>query len=312
MTFFNIKNMVLSLIVIAFNSVASDQEKQLTSSSQHLLKSLEVDIKQTLIMLEESELKKGNSLDDFRYHAVLPQSMQSDLGLILEKINDADFFRVLAISPMGIATKLNVKANDLISAVNDIKINQENSQNLFNQLQQNSLEPVATINVLRNGRDIKVNIPTSKKVVPKIRLTIGEVLQPLVLTASTDEILAGYQVRECGVISVLATPPADRNIYPAIIQKVDNNVSVRERTRLQLPVGEHRISVYENLDVGFLSTKRSSNKTAKSFILNVQPNTIYYIGAKFIKENRHKVSGSDHWNPVIWKTKKLTMECNQS
>lgn len=290
---------LLSIILCILSlGLHADEVSQLSPRSQHLLKSLEVDIKQTLLLIEKTEASRGNNLENFKYHAVLPQTQQSDLGLILSLDETNHVFNVLTISPTGLATALNVKPGDEIIAVNQLQITADNQEQLYVQLQQNTLAPVESIKVSRSGKEHVVNIPRTNKVIPKIDLTIGERESNLSALGSKLDDLSKVQ-GSCGLVYISRQTPENKNIFPAILQQVDENTGVFHSELLKVSEGLHTFRVRQHRAQG----------VTQEFRLKVKANVIYHIGAKVIMRNDNQTRDASAWKPVVWKVEQQEVSC---
>jgi len=74
-----------------------------------------------------------------------------------------------------------------------------------------------------------------------------------------------------------------------------------------VPVGKQTISVHEYISDPWIKRKVGIQR-AKDLEITIEPNKIYYIGAKFIRENRLKRKGELYWEPVVWKEKALNCD----
>ncbi|OUS25914.1 hypothetical protein A9Q98_11520 [Thalassotalea sp. 42_200_T64] len=113
---------------------------------------------------------------------------------------------------------------------------------------------------------------------------------------------AAELANQCGVVSIYKQPPQSKNIYWVNINTVDGVPVGSGSHTFQLSPGLHKIKVVEQITDSYFTRRRGKMLNYKVFEINVEPNKKYYLGAKYLRKHRSKLTTGEYWEPIIWKT----------
>ncbi|WP_417361964.1 PDZ domain-containing protein [Gallaecimonas pentaromativorans] len=220
-------------------------------------------------------------------HQVLEEPARRfyDWGAVMNKD-----FEVVAVTPGSDAAQMGIQKGDKVLSVNGKLTNRRELKDVLAQL--NDLENGAALSVqVQRGKE-KSSFSTEVhvKVIPAWRLEI----QPKAATAAVDP-------GQCGRVSVFFTPPQARDLYPAYVNSIDGKGVLRTIDSFELSPGRHTIALHELITDYRLSHRGMGMENAKLLTIDVEPNKVYYMAAKFLPENRFKTYKSQFWEPVMWR-----------
>lgn len=301
-------NLMLPLITLAGSGsetepAAENEIASYTPQAKMLLDQLQQQLTTTMLAVAEHESKAGKNMAGFHYVLALPAQQLTNLGLVLDLADASNGYRVLSVSPGSTAENLAIKSNDYLVEINGIDVNQASSEQvsrlLFNLVPGEQLQ----LGVKSNGKIKTLATELAGQYVPAINLEIGGESD-----AATMLVKDGDASNACGVVSIFFHPPEARDIYPATINKIDDDHLKRGRNSYKLPVGKHTIYLHEQIDDRDLSFRSRGNRStkAKSIEIAVAANTTYYLGAQYIRSKKFSTFDNGYWEPVLWKTSALT------
>nr|WP_136252258.1 PDZ domain-containing protein [Ningiella ruwaisensis] len=291
----------ISLMSISLISVPVAHASDLSEASEQLIKDLQNQIKVTVATIAQIERQAGKNAQDLHILIDLPAFHSSNLGLVLDLESENGGYKVLSVTPGSLADKMEIVAGDLITSVNSVSAADDNSD-AFEELQ-NSLPGEKLRLVLnKNGTTISHETLISGQFMPAIRLEIGKEID----TAKSE--LMQDAEGECGAISTAFKPPEARRLYPAAIQRIvedGNSKTVNDFNRaprgIKLAPGNYTIYLHEYIDDPLMTRRHRGPRSAKAIEVNVEPNSRYYLAAKFLFGESFNESSGDYWEPVIWK-----------
>lgn len=281
-------------IFVSTGLLAAESVKDYSAESQLLLKDLQAHIQGTMLAVAESERKAGNNIKDFYYSNEVPAYLDSNLGLVLDVDNLTTGYKVLSITPGSTAEESNISVGDLILAIDDIGINQSTNTKVLEKLQQLTPGSTLKLKLSRQGKVSQINMLVKGRYVPAVRLEIGSKIPPTEALDST--------IPACGQVSVFFHPPASKDIYPARIHQIDDENYSRIRHSFRLTPGKHIIKLHELISDPSLTRRGRGIRRAKAIEINVEADTIYYLGAQFVRSKKYSMVKEKYWEPVIWKS----------
>jgi hypothetical protein len=108
----------------------------------------------------------------------------------------------------------------------------------------------------------------------------------------------------CGEISIFFNPPLANDIFPATINQIDDEKLKRNRHSYRLKPGKHIIKLHRNFSDPSITGRSVGIDKSKALEINVEANTSYHLGAKYIRKNKNKTFKEKFWEPVVWKKTK--------
>jgi len=287
-----------------FSAYAEPEKQEFTPESKELLLKMEQEMIGTLLTISENERIAGNDMSNFYYSIDLPAQQHIQLGLVLDTESPQEGYKVLSVTPNGIADQLAISTGDKIIEINGVTINAENNKQTIEQLKNAVFGRDLSLVVNSQGINKTFSTQLTSNYIPEIKIEIGsqmKVANKSVKTVQDDDI-------SCGEISLFFNPPAARGIYPAYIYSLDNRTNIpASKKSFKLKPGKHTIYLHELISDVDVRRSKGRNK-AKGLIIDVKPNMSYKIGAKFNRNKRFKVHNQEYWQPVVWST--LDKECS--
>ncbi|MCW8878859.1 MAG: PDZ domain-containing protein [Kangiellaceae bacterium] len=306
---------VSGVLIAGFMSSFLYAAPQLTAESQQLLQQLSEQIKGTLIAIGQNEVKAGKRAEDVYIALDFPAQKEAKLGLVLDLESANSGYRVLSTTPGGFAEQISIEAGDVITHVNDTQVSGTNSQQLLEEIQMLTPGERIKLAVNRDGQIHDFDAQLTGRYIPEIKLEVGSQLLSYNGLDSNDADAAGNENevdkenvdKQCGRVSVFFRPPETRDLYPARINKIDDDSVLLGRVTIRLPPGKHVVKLNERITDRHLRRKKGIRK-AKPLEIDVKPNTNYYLAAKFIRSKRMKMFKEEYWEPVVWKSSQRKCE----
>ena len=289
----------LAFLVLPYFSAYAESEKQeFTPESKELLLKMEQEMIGTLLTISENERKAGNDMSNFYYSIDLPAQQHIQLGLVLDTENPQEGYKVLSVTPNGIADQLAISTGDKIIEINGVTINVANNKKAIEQLKQAVSGRDLSLVVNSQGENKTLFTPLTSNYIPEIKIEIGSQIKVANKSVKTVQ----YDESSCGEISLFFNPPATRGIYPAYIYSLDSRTNIlASRKNFKLKPGKHTIYLHEL--ISDIDVRRSKGRRkAKILIVDVKPNMSYKVGAQFNRKKRFKIHNQEYWQPVVWST----------
>ena len=213
-----------------------------------------------------------------------------ELGAVVDvRRAHAEGLRVLAVTPGGAAERLGLRVDDRLQAIN--------GQSLAGVA-----DPGATLSraVDASGGSLRLQV-----------LRDGQVTR---LSGTADTPVTATS-QGCGFVTTLgATPRNSRNIHQAEITMIDGqSTPLFDVNRHQLGVGQHalvvaeriephRLSNVQNHQISLLKRREGVRGFYKALVVDIKPDTTYYIGARLLPDRLDNVSirANAYWEPVVW------------
>ncbi|WP_115716927.1 PDZ domain-containing protein [Gallaecimonas mangrovi] len=220
-----------------------------------------------------------------------PARRYYDWGAVLNKS-----FEVMAVTPGSDAAEMGLKKGDVLLSVNGDLTQHKKLGDVLAKI--NDLDDGQPLTVtMQRGKDkLSFSTKVHAKVMPAWRLEIS----PKDSANKETAVAAG----QCGRVSVFFTPPQAHDQYPAYVNAIDGKGVVRSISVFKLPAGKHTIALHELITDYRLARRGGGMEMAKKVTINVEPNTIYYLAAQFLPENRFKTFKDQYWEPVVWRIDK--------
>ena len=119
----------------------------------------------------------------------------------------------------------------------------------------------------------------------------------LALGCSPAALAAG----ECGTIRLYDVNNTRQKVYPVYLIEVDGKTEWKNKYLKQMPVGPHKLKIGERIPNAELSQQvaRWNDRSIRTreLDIDVQPNVLYVIGAKFDFDKRTDVK--EYWAPIV-------------
>lgn len=268
-----------------------------TSESQQLITNMIRQIESTMAAVSNIEANAGNDVSALHLSIALPATMSTNLGMIMDT-NDAQGFRVLTVSPQSFAETLGLISNDVITAINGIVSSEQDRNAAFAVLEELVPGEEVTLSVDRNGEQLTLTGFSEGVFTPAISIELGG------NDAGLSQAATDIETQDtCGKISTFHRPPRTRDLYSAYITEIGEDTILRGRHTFNVAPGTYEVLVHELIDSARLTRRAQILQNAKSVTIEVKPDTIYYVAARFIPENRNKQRDGEYWEPVVWKVK---------
>jgi hypothetical protein len=277
---------------------------QTTEESEALIEKLVAQINSTVVAISEVERKAGNDLKDIHIVLDIPAKQSPNIGLVLD-IDDNNGYRVLSVSPGGLADSVNIAKGDIITAINDVDTVQVDGPSAFAILEQ--LTPGERVKIVfnRDGKYSTVQTQIIGQYSPPIKIELGVAKEDVFASQLDNEIPQNDELDHdnaaCGRVSVFFKPPRSQQLHNVFINQIDDNNVNRRDASFKLAPGKHTIFLHELIDDPFFTRRSRTIQKAKPLDIEVKANTTYYLAAKFIKEKRNKERKGEYWEPVVWK-----------
>ena len=111
----------------------------------------------------------------------------------------------------------------------------------------------------------------------------------------------------CGVVSTHIPGPETQDYFAISVAEVDGTNLFSNDAGIKLPVGKHVLKVYEMIDSPDVMTDNRHRGYSKTLEINVEPNKVYRLSAKFNRDKRF--SREEFWEPTVWKVE--DKECKE-
>ncbi|MDN7138489.1 PDZ domain-containing protein [Pseudidiomarina sp. 1ASP75-14] len=198
--------------------------------------------------------------------------------------------RVMSVRDDSVAQEMGIEVGDRILSVDGQQLAEQSLQDIVSYLETLDHGNSFAVTVQRQGQTETLSGRVKATVIPGWRLEV-DVEQTVVDKANEAN---------CGRVSVFVTPPEARDLYPAYFVSIDGDNVLTRKPIFKLSPGKHSIEVHELISDPWVRRSRSINQP-KQLELNVEPDTTYYIAARFIREKRLSSVREEYWEPVVWR-----------
>ncbi|WP_037471614.1 hypothetical protein [Shewanella waksmanii] len=110
----------------------------------------------------------------------------------------------------------------------------------------------------------------------------------------------------CGTVSGYLEPAKDQGLYRAVVTHLDGK-PVISKPNYQLAPGEYQFTVAELISDPAVKVKLAA-RTPKQFVINVEANERYHIGAQFNAGKIYRGMDDSYWQPVVWQQESYDCE----
>ena len=303
------------LIAGALSAAASAQSPEVEQRVRE-------EVQLVLVRMIESGAFAGTSSDQIAFTLDEPAQRVTNLGLIVDSASAdraREGLRVLGVTPRSTAQRMGVRAGDVVTTVNGVSLAGLGADASGHA--QAALTLRGTVDALpdgarlefalvREGKPVSVNAPLASVTLPPIHLKVGR-----------DELVAdtgNAAMRErkprdvggagdssgCGYLNVFDVAPRQEKLYGMRLLSVDGHLPGPDgSSQYRVTAGRHELNIGELIDSRQLSfnsrqRERHSNKT---LVIDVAPNTTYYLAAKLNPDARAGWSDGSYWEPVAWR-----------
>lgn len=245
-----------------------------------------------------------------------PAERAGGLGLLVDSSSAAaasNGLHVLGATPGGSASRMGLRAGDVIVAVNGVGLvglgadsagRARAAERLREQV--GNLEDGAPLNfrIVRDGNESSVSGVMVSAWVPALHLTVGD---GVALASARDTARKPASAAQgCGRVNIFDVAPRQRDLHAAVLISIDGERSPFEgQTTFRLSAGRHELKVAERIDSRYLSFNdrlRNSDPDSryKTLSIEVAPNTTYQLAARLNENKRNAWRDGAYWDPVIW------------
>jgi len=243
-----------------------------------------------------------------------PPQKVTNLGLIVDSAGSAgQGLQVLAVTPGGSADRMGLRAGDVLLALNDKPLAATDGAATLRQtvdaLPDNGQ---LSFNVRRDGRTQTMTGASASMYLPAMHLSIGDGAALAANTAAPDQ--ASYpavpvdDARGCGRISDFDVAPRQQDLHAATIIAIDGITPGPFGARaFQVGAGTHQVKIGERIKSKYISfdDRMRNSKSAqvyKTLMIDVEPNTTYFVAARLNESERNNPNNGAYWDPVMWKS----------
>lgn len=206
---------------------------------------------------------------------------------------------VMAVRDGTIADAMGLQVGDTLRNVDQLSLKEHSLKEVVSYLEALEHGSSFNIDVERNGQNVTLTGEALATVIPGWRLEVD----------TSSEQLNKATADQCGKVSVFVTPPQARDLYPAYFARIDGDNAPPRKPIIKLTPGEHVIELYELIDDPWVRRPRSG-VSAKPLTITIEPNTTYYLAAKFNRNKRLSSINEMYWEPVVWKEVEQTCKGN--
>lgn len=304
----------LTAIALSVSAFAADVNGSPSSRSTLAEQQLRQDMQLMLSRMSASGML-GDHPEDVHLSLDEPSRRVADLGVLVdstsgERANDG--LRILGTTPGGSAEHGGLKPGDVIVSVNGTSLKNLGADpdgralaaaTLRSSVNESAESSKLQLDVIRNGDLLAMNVPVQNVFLPAMRVELG--------STATTQMSASAPSSGCGRLSTFDVAPRADRIYHATIQQIDGvtpGPSGQEDYRVS--AGQHKLLVTEDIPtrqmgVGPSISLRSQRDHSKELIIDVKPNTVVMVGAKFHEDKANNVAHGEYWDPVVWREKDL-------
>ncbi|RUO62108.1 PDZ domain-containing protein [Pseudidiomarina insulisalsae] len=206
---------------------------------------------------------------------------------------------VLSVRQGSVADAMGLQVGDRLLQVDDLNMAEQPLEEIVGYLETLEHGNQFLVTLARGTETLELTGQASATVIPGWRLEV-DVTNEQVNKADSDA---------CGRISVFATPPQSRDLYPAYFSEIDGENAPPRRSIIKLTPGKHVIELHELIADQWLRRTKQLQQ-AKPIEIDVKADTTYYLAAKFIREKRLSTYREEYWEPVVWR--EVKQECEGS
>jgi hypothetical protein len=224
-----------------------------------------------------------------------PARVRHELGAVIDaRPADGGLPRVMAITPGGAADRMRLAVGDRLLAVHGEPLSGGDAAEILRRGVQDDARPLA-LQVQRGSAVLEVEGYVDRVDVPAYRLEV----QPSAARGS------------CARISQTLTPPRSEQLFPAVLHEIDGRLpGPLSNDTFRVKPGRRVLKITEAIPArefrGSENQRRSGlmrHERFKYLTIDVQPDTIYWIGVKFDQDKTQPVRDQAYWEPVVWKSR---------
>lgn len=266
----------------------------------------------------ESQGVTATEGEDLALRLDMPEQHVADAGIVFDGTwnpeVDLEGLRIIALRPGGAAARMGLREGDRIVSVNGIDLRNLGETGDGRARAASALSRMVAgqgpgqtleIAVLRGKEELRVSGPVDSRYLPPIHLALGQAA--VAATAEYGVDAPAASTRGCGEISIFATPPRTRDIFPVMIVGINGQEWFSsDRSIWRVPSGTYEVRVVELISDFRLRVSPRLRGVSKTITVTVEPDHVYDIGARFIKEQRLRGAHGDYWEPVVWRSESKT------
>lgn len=267
-------------------------------ASPEVIEEVKSELKSSLAKLLEYERSNGKEVSELSLVIEIDQEYYSNIGLTLDidNIKKQKGAKVLSVAPESTANEIGVMSGDLVTSINGSKLSTNNISEIIKSLSKAEENSKLTIQVIRNGEKQLLEGKIKYIAIPNAKLIVGNKNTDMANNTSSES--------QCGRIrEPFITPKLREDIHSARIQSIDGEDQPKGRDIFKLKPGLHVIGLHEFISDYRVKRKSFGVQRRKYITLKVEPNTTYYVGARFLPDKRLLTRHEQYWEPTIWKEK---------
>lgn len=223
--------------------------------------------------------------------------LRYELGAVID-VRDAQEggLPVLAVSPESAASRIGLTAGDRLIAMNEVSFTSSgNNAQAFREALASGQGDLQ-LKVRRGDSTLALAGRADVRVVPPFRLEMG------------DGATGGSATPGCGRVSLVLRPPVSKFMFPVALHEIDGRLGGPLDTEVfRLSAGRHVLKLSELIDGNRFTGVENRDRRQlfryeqfKYLEIDVQPNTTYRLGVRFIKEHKGEIRSQKYWEPVVW------------
>jgi membrane-associated protease RseP (regulator of RpoE activity) len=265
-------------------------------ASPEVIEEVKSELKSSLAKLLEYERSNGKDMSELNLVVEINQEYYSNIGLTLDidNINKQKGAKVLSVAPESTANEIGVMSGDLVTSINGNQLSTNNISEIIKRLSKAEENSKLTIQVIRNGKKQLLEGKIKYIAIPNAKLIVGDKNTDMANNTSSES--------QCGRIrEPFITPKLREDIHSARIQSIDGEDQPKGRDIFKLKPGLHVVGIHEFISDYRVKRKKHGIQFRKYITINIEPNTTYYVGAKFLPNKRLMTKDEQYWEPTVWK-----------
>jgi membrane-associated protease RseP (regulator of RpoE activity) len=219
-----------------------------------------------------------------------PARTRYELGAVVDITPQQGGLPVLAITPGGAAEQLGLQVGDRLLQVNGYALASAADAASGFMAAVESAGGQLALRVARGDRVLQMNGQAQPTDVPGYRLQV---------TAPAGG---------CGRIDMSLRPPVSQGLFPVVLHEVGGALpGPLDSHTFRLRPGRNTLKLSEAIDSQQFTFHQNRKRERlfrherfKTLEIDVEPNAVYRIGARLIRENIEDIPGGTYWEPVIW------------
>lgn len=282
-------------LLIGAGNFKSKEAKMLAQELQDV-------IDETVNSIVKLEQEAGAEIDEI-YLALESNGKSSGrLGIVF----DQKSLVVLSVTPHGLADRLGVMTGDTLLSIHQNKNQIFPTGSRTETEMQNGDQLVAKVK--RRGEEISLNYNVEySKNLPSWRFELGDSApDPEKLALNKLENANHNKPQGCGRISTFARPPFSKYLSRVQVYQIDGDNVLNNHSTFKVDAGVREVFVgyigaNHRANIQRMRTSSRNEDNSNILKIEVEPNKIYHLAAKFYQKTTSETGRGHFWEPVVWK-----------